>query len=63
MNDGHQRRIQRGKHASTHTFEAGSIYIRDFSEDYRADLRGVFDFMLVEMSKVDPLVKTLSPLI
>lgn len=50
MMDGHQRHIQRGRHRSTHAFNRGSIYIRDFSEDYCADLSGVFDFMLMEIS-------------
>jgi AraC family transcriptional regulator len=43
------RKIFRGAHASQHDFEAGSVYIRDFADDYRADLQGRFDFLLMEM--------------
>lgn len=51
MRGGHRRRILQGNHASTHDFDAGSIYIRDFTDDYRADLQGGFDFVLVELSR------------
>lgn len=51
LRGGHRRRILQGNHASTHDFDAGSIYIRDFTDDYRADLQGGFDFMLVEMPR------------
>lgn len=48
---GHRRKIFRGARAVDRRFEAGSIYIRDFSEDYRADLYGGFDFVLVELPR------------
>jgi AraC-like DNA-binding protein len=48
---GHRRKIFRGERAVDRRFEAGSIYIRDFSEDYRADLYGGFDFVLVELPR------------
>lgn len=51
LQGGHRRRILHGNHASTHDFDAGSIYIRDFTDDYRADLQGGFDFLLVELSR------------
>lgn len=51
LRGGHRRRIMHGHHASTHDFDVGSIYIRDFNDDYRADLQGGFDFMLIELSR------------
>lgn len=51
MQGGHRRRILQGNHASTHDFDTGSIYIRDFTDDYRADLQGGFDFVLIELSR------------
>lgn len=51
LQGGHRRRILHGHHASTHDFDAGSIYIRDFTDDYRADMLGGFDFLLVELSR------------
>lgn len=51
MQGGHRRRIMQGHHASTHDFDPGSIYIRDFTDDYRADLQGGFDFVLIELSR------------
>jgi AraC-like DNA-binding protein len=52
MSDGHRRSIFRGKQASRHDFTAGAVYVRDFSEDYRADLHGGFDFLLCELPRV-----------
>jgi AraC family transcriptional regulator len=46
---GHRRRIFHEHHSSVHDFEENSVYLRSFSEDYRADLRGSFDFMLIEV--------------
>ncbi len=51
MQGGHRRRILQGNHASTHDFDTGSVYIRDFTDDYRADLHGGFDFVLIELSR------------
>lgn len=51
MQGGHRRRILEGHHASIHDFDTGSIYIRDFNDDYRADLHGGFDFVLIEVSR------------
>lgn len=48
----HRRSIFRGRHAARHEFGRGGIYIRDFSEDYRADIHGAFDFLLVEIPLV-----------
>lgn len=47
---GHRRRIFQTRHASTHLFETGSIYIRNFLDDYKADFYGGFDFVLLELS-------------
>lgn len=47
---GHRRRILHGAHASSHLFETGSIYIRNFLDDYKADFYGGFDFVLLELS-------------
>ncbi|KLN56141.1 transcriptional activator NphR [Variovorax paradoxus] len=50
MRDGHSRRILDGHRASCHDFDKGSIYIRSFSDRYRADIRRPFDFVLLEIS-------------
>jgi AraC-like DNA-binding protein len=50
MNAGHRRNVFNGERTVKKQFDADSIYIRDFSEDYRADLYGNFDFVLVELS-------------
>lgn len=47
---GHRRKIFRGARSVDRRFRDNSIYVRDFSEDYRADLYGNFDFLLVELS-------------
>lgn len=49
LNSGHRRKIFRGARSVDRRFRDHSIYIRDFSEDYRADLYGNFDFLLVEL--------------
>jgi AraC family transcriptional regulator len=51
LNGGHRRRIFHGHHASSHEFEASAVYVRNFADDYRADLQGPFDFLLVEISR------------
>lgn len=48
---GHRRRIFHPSHATEHEFELGSIYIRNLADRYRADLRGAFDFLLLEVSR------------
>ncbi len=48
--DGHRRKVIRGARSERRQFDRHSIYIRDFSDDYSADLHGDFDFLLVEMS-------------
>jgi AraC-like DNA-binding protein len=47
---GHTRRIYHQHHATSHDFAENSIYIRDLSEGYKADLSGAFDFLLFEIS-------------
>ncbi|TPM24820.1 AraC family transcriptional regulator [Mesorhizobium sp. B2-3-5] len=46
---GHRRSILTGKTATVHHFGENSVYIRDFTEPYKADLRGSFDFILLEV--------------
>lgn len=48
---GHRRRIFRHHHATTHDFAENSIYVRDLSEAYKADLNTPFDFLLFEISQ------------
>ncbi|WP_186141633.1 AraC family transcriptional regulator [Burkholderia gladioli] len=50
LKPGHRRRIFRGARVEDRRFEQHSIYLRDFSDDYLADLHGQFDFLLVEVS-------------
>lgn len=46
---GHRRRIFHEHHSSLHDFDTGSVYVRSFAHDYRADLRSPFDFLLLEI--------------
>ena len=48
---GHRRRIIAGRHARTHDFEAGDIYVRSLSENYKADYQTGFDFILMELPR------------
>lgn len=48
---GHRRRIFNGSRSAMHSFDRDSVYVRDFADDYRADLQGGFDFVLVELSR------------
>ncbi|KAI3590915.1 hypothetical protein D9X30_4400 [Cupriavidus sp. U2] len=48
---GHRRRIIAGRHARTHDFAAGDIYVRSLSEDYKADYQTRFDFILMELPR------------
>ncbi|MGF6773750.1 AraC family transcriptional regulator [Paraburkholderia sp. GAS199] len=48
---GHRRRIMTGNRSTLHSFEKDSVYIRNFEDDYRADLHGAFDFVLMEFSR------------
>lgn len=50
LRSGHRRKVFRGVRSIERRFRDNSIYVRDFSEDYRADLYGNFDFLLVELS-------------
>jgi len=49
MLEGHRRSIMRGRQAARHEFAKDAVYVRDFSENYRADLHGSFDFLLCEL--------------
>lgn len=69
--NGHNRRIFHEHHSAAHDFSDNSIYIRDLSCDYKADLNGPFEFMLFELSSSAlaafsedasmPSVRSLSP--
>lgn len=48
---GHRRRIFHHHHATSHDFTENTIYIRDLSENYRADLSTPFDFLMLEISR------------
>lgn len=50
LDEGHSRRVLHAHHASNQYFSRGSIYLRDFCERYRADIRTPFDFVLLEIS-------------
>ncbi|WP_185969864.1 helix-turn-helix domain-containing protein [Rhizobium straminoryzae] len=50
MSDGHERRIFHGRSRHDYRFAAGGVYLRNFAEDYRAEIVGSFDFMLFELS-------------
>lgn len=50
LQGGHRRQLFKGRSSSLHDFEPGSVYLRNFSDDYRADLTEPFDFLLLEMS-------------
>ncbi|KQP15990.1 AraC family transcriptional regulator [Pseudorhodoferax sp. Leaf265] len=50
LTPGHTRRIFHPHHASTHGFETSAVYVRNFADDYRADMLGAFDFVLLEMA-------------
>ncbi|WP_326535999.1 helix-turn-helix transcriptional regulator [Pseudorhodoferax sp.] len=47
---GHVRRVLRGRQGDAHHFDHGSVYIRSFADDYRADMRSPFDFVLLELA-------------
>ncbi|HIV71680.1 MAG TPA: AraC family transcriptional regulator [Candidatus Aquabacterium excrementipullorum] len=51
MQAGHRRRIFEGRRATLHDFDDHGIYVRDFADDYRADLHGAFDFLLIEVPR------------
>ncbi len=51
LNSGHRRTIYGGAGKSERRFQHDSIYIRDFSRNFRADLYGKFDFLLIELSR------------
>ncbi|MDM0029672.1 AraC family transcriptional regulator [Variovorax sp. J31P216] len=50
LRDGHERRILHEHHAASHAFNRGAIYIRDFCDRYRADMKSSFDFVVLEFS-------------
>ncbi|WP_321839727.1 helix-turn-helix domain-containing protein [Paraburkholderia bannensis] len=51
LQGGHRRRIMRNGAASSHDFGEHALYVRDFDDNYRADLSGSFDFVLVEVPR------------
>jgi len=50
LKNGHERRISTAHGATSHAFEKNSIYVRGLDDDYKADLSGAFDFVLLEIS-------------
>lgn len=50
MTGGHQRKIAAANTVTSHTFGVNSIYVRGFDDDYKAELSGSFDFVLLEIS-------------
>ncbi|KWZ33181.1 AraC family transcriptional regulator [Burkholderia semiarida] len=49
LNGGHRRTLYGRAGASERRFQHHSIYIRDFSRHFHADLYGNFDFVLIEL--------------
>jgi AraC-like DNA-binding protein len=50
MAEGHTRKIYERQTEASHIFDVGSVYVRGFDDDYRAELSGAFDFVLLEIS-------------
>lgn len=50
MHAGHRRKIFKGRSVTQQEFARNSFYVRDFTEDYKADLGGNFRFQLLEIS-------------
>jgi AraC family transcriptional regulator len=50
LNKGHSRRIFKGRSSQAFGFAPSSLYLRNFGDDYRAELNGPFDFLLLELS-------------
>ena len=46
---GHSRRVFGEHHSAIQEFGQNSIYVRNFADDYKADLEGSFDFTLLEI--------------
>jgi AraC-like DNA-binding protein len=50
LRGGHRRRVWKEHHSASHDFDENSLYVRSFSDTYRAELTGSFDFILMEIS-------------
>jgi AraC family transcriptional regulator len=50
LNKGHSRRIYKGRSSQAYGFAPSSLYLRNFGDEYRAELNGPFDFLLLELS-------------
>ncbi|WP_104666047.1 AraC family transcriptional regulator [Ensifer adhaerens] len=48
---GHKRRVHGAHHSTIQEFASSSIYVRNFADDYKADLSGSFDFALLEIGR------------
>ncbi|MFK0274320.1 helix-turn-helix domain-containing protein [Ensifer sp. NPDC090286] len=46
---GHSRRVFGAHHSAIQEFSQNSVYVRNFVDDYKADLKGSFDFTLLEI--------------
>ncbi|HEV7321467.1 MAG TPA: AraC family transcriptional regulator [Ensifer sp.] len=49
LSGGHRRRVFQEHHCAVQEFEQNAIYVRNFGDDYKADLSGTFDFALLEI--------------
>ena len=47
---GHSRKIFREHHSTVHSFAQNSVYVRNFADEYKADLKGPFQFVLMEIT-------------
>ena len=50
LGSGHRRTIFHERHATTHDFAEGGIYVRNFADAYKADLHA-FNFLLLEVPR------------
>lgn len=53
LQDGHRRRIFDRSRSTEYDFRRNSVYVRDMSDPYEAELKGSFDFTLMEIAKTD----------
>ncbi len=53
LQDGHKRRIFESARSTEYDFRRNSVYVRDMSDPYEAELNGSFDFTLIEIAKTD----------
>ena len=49
MAPGHRRTIHQAHRSTSHGFGDHAVYVRNFADDYQAELEGPFDFLLLEL--------------